>query len=257
MPRNPLPDRAFWSRLLPGARQGAPSTRPTAPRLRRAAVGRAALTLAVVAGLGLPLVASAPEAARAAESSDGLIHITLTPGESEARYIMSVRTLGQPPKQATCRTRDVSGELVLTPESTVVSELSRLTVDQRSLNCEAPLRNEMAQQLMQTSQHPTATFIAQSAPGLPVPLQPGTQNYQMIGDQIVRGVTRSVTYDTSGTSTTEAFEGSSRAVLKMSDFGITPPSLGPLLSVDDQMIAEVSIKASITAPPMPETEAAP
>lgn len=257
MPRNLPPDRAFWSRLLPGARPAMPSTTTCAPRSRRSAAGRALMTLALVAGLGLPLVVSAPEAARAAESADGLIHITFTPGESEARYIMSVRTLGQPPKQATCRTNDVIGELVLTPESTVVSELSRLTVDQRSLKCEAPLRNEMAQQLMQTSQHPTATFVAQSAPGLPVPLQPGAQNYQMIGEQVVRGITRSVTYDTTGTSTTESFEGSSRAVLKMSDFGITPPSLGPLLTVDDQMIAEVSIRASISAPPMPAAEAAP
>jgi polyisoprenoid-binding protein YceI len=214
------------------------------------------LTVAVVAALGLPLVAAAPEAARAAESTDGLIHITFLPGESEARYIMTVRSLGQAPKQATCRTRDVSGELVLTPESAVVPELSRLTVDQRSLKCEAPLRNEMAQQLMQTAQHPTATFVAQSAPGLPVPLAPGSHTYKMIGDQIVRGVTQTVEYDTSGTSTTETFEGSSRAVLSMSQFGINPPSMGPLLSVDDQMIAEVSIKASISAPPMPAAEEA-
>ncbi len=254
MRRNLLPDRQMWARLLPRARW---RFLASPVRLRRSAAGRAALTVAIVAALGLPLVAAAPDAARAAESTDGLIHITFLPGESEARYIMQVRTFGQPSKAATCRTRDVSGELVLTPESTVVSELSRLTVDQRSLKCDAPLRDEMAQQLMQTTQHPTATFVAQSAPGLPVPLAPGAQNYQMIGEQIVRGVSRSVTYDTSGTSTTEAFEGSSRAVLKMTDFGINPPNLGPLLSVDDEMVAEVSIKASISAPAMPDAEAAP
>ena len=254
MRRNLLLDRPLWARLLPGARQ---RTLPAAPRSGRARAGRAALTVAIVAALGLPLVKMAPEAARAAESTDGLIHISFTPGASEARYIMQVRTLGQPPKAAVCRTRDLSGELVLTPESAVVSELSRLTVNQRSLKCEAPLRDEMAQQIMQTAQHPTSTFVAQAAPGLPVPLTPGPQNYQMIGDQIVRGVTRSITYETSGTSTTESFEGSSRAVMKMSDFGIVPPKLGPLLSVDDEMVAEVDIKASISAPPMPEAAAAP
>ena len=257
MRRSLLPDRSRWTRMLPGARRGARPALTGARPTRRSAVGRAVLAFAVVTALGLPLVAAAPEPVRAAESTDGLIHITFLPGQSEARYIMSVRTLGQPPKQATCRTREVSGELVLTPESAVVPELSQLTVDQRSLKCEAPLRNEMAQQIMQTAQHPTATFLAQSAPGLPVPLAPGAHSYQMIGDQIVRGVTRSVTYDTSGTSTTESFEGSSRAVLKMSDFGINPPSIGPLLSVDDQMIAEVDIKASISAPPMPSAEGAP
>jgi hypothetical protein len=256
MRRNLLSVSPSWARLLPRGRSDSPPRQIASPRPRRSAVRRAALAFAVVAALGLPLVAAAPEAARAAESSDGLIHITFLPGESEARYIMQLRSLGQPPKAATCRTREVSGELVLTPDSQVVPELSRMVVDQRSLQCEAPLRSEMAQQLMQTAQHPTATFIAQSAPGLPVPLTPGAQSYQMVGDQIVRGVTRSVTYDTSGTSTAETFEGTSRAILKMSDYGIKPPSIGPLLSVDDTMVSEVSLKATITAPPMP-AEAAP
>lgn len=255
MRRSLLPVRALWSRLLSGAHQNTPPTTVATRRSRRSAAGRAGLTVAVVAALGLPLVAVAPEAARAAESTDGLIRITFLPGQSEARYIMQVRTLGQPPKPAMCSTRDLSGELVLTSDSAVVPELSRLTVNQRSLKCQAPLRDEMAQQIMQTAQHPTATFVAQSAPGLPVPLQPGTQSYQMVGDQSVRGITRSVTYDTSGTSTRETFEGSSRAVLKMSDFGIVPPRIGPLLSVDDEMVAEVSIVASITAPPLPEEPA--
>src|SRR5687767_13102883 len=98
MRRNLLPDRALWSRLLPGARQNTPPAPAGTPRSRRTAAGRAALAFAVVAALGLPLVAAAPEAARAAESGDGLIHITFLPGQSEARYIMQVRTLGQPPK---------------------------------------------------------------------------------------------------------------------------------------------------------------
>jgi polyisoprenoid-binding protein YceI len=257
--------------LLPGARRCARHERLSGPWSWRPASGRALVAAAMLTALGLPLVAGAPTAAqaasgapgaasthgtRAAESQDGLIHITLIPGASEARYIMQVRTFGQPPRPATCSTRDVSGEVVLRLDGSVVSELSRTTVDQRSLRCAAPLRDDMAQQLLQTAQHPTATFIAQSAPGLPVPLTPGPQNYQMVGDQIVRGISRSVTYDTSGNSTTEAFAGSSRATLKMSDFGINPPKIGPLISVDDEMIAEVDIQAAVTAPPMPAAESA-
>ena len=236
------------------------------PRPRRLARARVLAISAMLLAVGLPLSAGAPDAAqafsagtpsaaalttRAAESPDGLIHITLTPGASEARYVMQVRTLGQPPKPAVCTTREVSGQIVLTPEGGVVSEQSRMTVDQRTLRCAAPLRDDMAQQLLQTAQHPTSLFIARAAPGLPVPLTPGDQSYQMIGDQVVRGITRSVTYDTAGTSTTESFVGTSRAVLKMSDFGINPPKIGPLVSVDDEMTAEVDIRAEISAPPLP------
>jgi YceI-like domain len=257
MLRNPLPVRQFWARLVTRDRHATLAGQGRTGGARRSTAGRAVVAVAIMMAIGLPVLAGAPEAARAAESADGLIHISIIPGASEARYIMQVRTLGQPPRPATCSTRDLSGELVLTPEGGVVSALSRLTVDQRSLRCEPPLRDEMAQQLMQTAQHPTSTFVAQSAPGLPVPLAPGPQNYQMIGDQIVRGVARSVAYDTSGTSTTEAFEGSARALLKMSDFGINPPKIGPIVSVDDEMVAEIDIKAAISAPQMPAAEAAP
>lgn len=245
------------------------------PRLARST--RVLLAASLLSTLALPLGSGAPETAQAAttgsgssitivsrgaESSDGLFHITLIPGASEARYVMTLRTLGQPPKTASCTTRDVSGEIVLTPEGTVVPELSNITVDQRGLKCAAPLRDAQAQQLLQTAQHPIATFVPQQTPGLK--LEPGPQSYQMIGNQTVRGVTQTVAYDTSGTSTMDAFSGPSRAVLKMSDFGIQAPQIGPLLQVADEMTAEVDIQAAISAPagaaaavPAAEGEAAP
>lgn len=243
MRRKLLPLSQLRARLLPEAGH--------APAARRAGAGRMLIAAALVAVTGLPFLSGTVSAAQAVESPDGLIHITLIPGASEARYTMQLRSLGQPPKQVACTTRDMTGELALTPDGAVVPELSQIVVNQRSLTCEAPLRDDMAQELLQTAQHPTATFTAQAMPGLQVPLTTGYQAYQMIGDQMVRGVTRSVTYDTEGTSTMEEFTGSSRAVLKMSDFGITPPSMGPLLQVDDEMIAETTIKATIAIPSPP------
>jgi polyisoprenoid-binding protein YceI len=216
---------------------------------RRRVATRSVLAAVMLAAVVLPVVASAPATARADESTDGLTHITFTPGSSEARFVMQVRALGQAPTPATCTTRDLTGQLVLTPEGSVVSELSQVTINQRSLKCTAPLRDDMTRQVLETAQYPTATFVPRSVPGLSVPLAPGAQAFQMIGDQTVRGVTRSVTYDTSGTSTAETFEGTARTILKMSDFGIKPPSLGPLLSVADEMAAEIDIRATISAPP--------
>jgi hypothetical protein len=202
----------------------------------------------MLALLGLPLAAGAPQTARADDAGDGLTHIALTPGASEARFIMQVQTLGQPPKPAACTTRDVTGQIVLTPDGEVVSDQSQVIVNQRSLSCAAPLRNNVAQQILQTDQYPTATFIPRSAPGLTVPLTSGPQTFQMIGEQTVRGVSRPGTYDSTGTTADGAFEGTSRSLLKLSDFGITPPGLGPLLSVADEMTAEIDIKANISAP---------
>jgi hypothetical protein len=230
--------------------------------VRRAAFARALFATAFAASLALPFLASAPPTASAAESPDGLIRMALTPGESEARYIMSVRTLGQAPKPAACATRAVSGEVVMAPDGSVVTELSKIVVDQRTLKCQAPLRDNMAQQLLQTAQYPMAEFLVKGTPGLGLPLPTGDTAFQLAGDQSVRGVTQPTVYDTAANLTPDAMVGQARATLKMTSFGITPPSLGPLIQVADEMIAEVDIRAKMGGPaaggaPAPAPAAAP
>ena len=237
-----------------------PSIGLSSARATRAGRSRAILAAAIAASLPLPFsggtapVASAapslPSAGlvRAAESPDGLIRMALIPGESEARYIMSIRTLGQPPKAAACTTRAVTGEVVMNPDGSIVPELSKISLDQRTLKCQAPLSDTRAQNLLQTAQHPMAEFSVQSAPGLGAPLPTGDAAFQLVGDQTVRGQTRPATYDTTGAFTPDGMIGKARTTLQMSSFGITPPSLGPLLQVSDDMIAELDIKAAVGAP---------
>jgi polyisoprenoid-binding protein YceI len=249
----------------------APAARQTAPAQHAARTrSRAVLSAAIAASLLLPFAgssatiasASAPLATAAAvraESADGLLHIGLIPGESEARYIMTITTLGQPPKQAACATRAVTGEIVLNPDGSVVSELSKIVVDQRTLKCAAPLRDQQAQNLLQTAQHPLATFMITSTPGIGLPLPEGDAAFQLVGEQTVRGVTQPATYETTATFKPDMMTGKSRTTLPMSSFGIKPPSIGPLLQVSDEMIAEVDIKAMIgtpTAAAIPATDPA-
>jgi hypothetical protein len=214
----------------------------TAPR--RSAYLRWLLAGAFAASLALPFLGGAPTTASAAESQDGLIHMTLTPGESEARYIMTVKLAIGQPKQAACVTKAVSGEIVMTPEGAVVPELSKISLDQRTLKCESPLTDSRAQQLLQTAQHPMAEFSVKDAPGLGAPLPTGDATFQLIGDQSVHGVSQPTTYDTTATLTPDSMVGTARALLKMTSFGITPPE-NALYQVSDDMVAEVKIKASL------------
>ena len=222
--------------------------------------GRAVLATAIAAGLLLPFTGGSPTIAaaaagpnlgestvRPAQLTEGMTRLALIPGESEARYIMTITTLGQPPKQAACATRSVTGEIVLGTDGAVVSELSKIVVDQRTLNCAAPLRNPQAQNLLQTKDHPMAEFVVQSAPGLGAPLPVGESAFQMVGNQTVRGQTRPTVYDTLANLTPEGMVGTARSTLKMTNFGITPPSIGPLLQVSDDMIAEVDLKTTIAS----------
>ena len=90
--------------------------------------------------------------------------------------------------------------------------------------------------------------MVKSTPGIGLPLPEGDAAFQLVGDQRVRGVTQPATYETTSTFTPEMMVGKSRTTLPMSSFGIKPPSIGPLLQVSDDMIAEVDIKALIGAP---------
>jgi polyisoprenoid-binding protein YceI len=234
---------------------------PALARHTARARSRAILTAAIAASLLLPFASNSATIAaaaaplspaatvRTAAAQDGLIHVALIPGESEARYIMTIQTLGQPPKQAACTTRSVTGEIVLNSDGSVVSELSKIVVDQRTLKCAAPLRDQQAQSLLQTAQHPLAEFMVKSTPGIGLPLPEGDAAFQLVGDQTVRGVTQPATYETQATFTPDMMVGKARTTLPMSSFGIKPPSIGPLLQVSDDMIAEVDIKAMIGGGP--------
>ena len=183
-------------------------------------------------------------------SDDGMVHLTLIPGASEARYTMLVQTLGQAPKPASCATRAVTGDIVLTPDGAVVPELSKISVDMRTLTCAAPLSSSRAQSLLETSKYPFAEFVVQQAPGLTLPLPDGqTTDVQYLGDQTVHGVTRPVAYASTSTAAGAEMTGQSTTQIKMTDFNMTPPSIGPLVHVSDDMTVDLNFRAAVTAPP--------
>jgi hypothetical protein len=227
-------------------------------RVARIRPGRALVAAALAASMLLPFsglpasVASAAETVPAAdlvraESPDGLIHLALTPGANEARYIMMLSFLGQAPKPAACVTRAVTGEVVMNPDGSVVPELSKISVDQRTLKCQAPLSDSRAQNLLQTAEHPMAEFVVQTAPGLATPLPTGDTAFQFVGEQTVKGQTQPTTYETTANLTPDVLAGKARANLKMTSFGITPPNLG-IAQVSDDMVVEINLSAAIAAP---------
>src|SRR5438874_1341098 len=118
----------------------------TAPSTAEAASSPSAPSLAAVAmdeqpptdpAAGDPAAGTDPAAAPAA-ASDGLIHLSLVPGDNEVRFVMRLRTLGQPTRPAACATRAVTGQIVLTQDAAVVSDMSKMVVDMKTLKCAPP-----------------------------------------------------------------------------------------------------------------------
>jgi len=162
---------------------------------------------------------------------------------------MNIRTLGQPPRKSACATRDVTGEIVLTPDGAVVSDMSKVTADMRTLHCQAPLRDNMAQSLLETQKYPYAIFTFEQAPGLTVPLPTGDTMLQFIGQQFVHGVTRHAEYTTAATFGGSEMTGHAATDYKMTTFNLKPPQIGPLLQVEDDMTVEFDFRASVNGAP--------
>jgi len=189
-------------------------------------------------------------------SDDGLVHLKLIPGANEARYTMQISTLGQPAKAASCTTNNVTGDIVMTTDGVIVPELSKITVDMRNLNCEPPLSNARAQSLLETNKFPFAEFVIQQAPGMTLPLPDGqTTSLQYVGDQTVHGVTRPVEYASTSTALGAEVSGQSSTMIKMTDFNMKPPSIGPLVQVADEMAVDMTFKAAVSAPPAADAAA--
>jgi YceI-like domain len=228
---------------------------------------RALIAAIALAGAALSTAVAGPDAVQVAAESgaipvapdagddapvlgtDGLIHLQLVPGDSELRYVISMRTLLQPTQSSACSTRSVTGELVLTPDGAVDSDLSTLVADMRTLHCAPPLRDANAQALLETAKYPTASATFEQAPGLTVPLPLGDASSPLIGQQSLHGVTRHAEYVSAATFTSSDVTGHATTSEKMTDFNIKPPQLGPLLQVDDEMTIQFDFHATISGGP--------
>lgn len=246
----------------PGRQHGLARTldrgRPTSGAVRATRsrpAGRTCSSLIATLLVGIPLLVSASgggpvHAASAAGPpalDTGTVRFSLVPGGSEARYRLRIRMLGQAPTESVCSTRAVTGDIFLGPDGAVVGDLSTIVVDQRTLQCTAPVRDSMVQSTLDTQNYPTARFAVREAPGLPVPLPLGGQTtFQFVGDQTVRGVTRPATYPTTASFTEQEAHGLASTLLRMSDYGIRAPRIGPLVSVDDDMTVELDFGATIS-----------
>ena len=196
-----------------------------------------------------PAGSGASPAAPPTTPSDGMVRLSMVPGDNEARLVMRIRRLGQPEQQAPCATRSVMGDIVMTPDGAIASDLSKIVIDMQSLKCSPPLRDANAQALLETQKYPTAVFTFEQAPGLTVPLPVGASPLQFIGQQTVRGVTQPAQYDTTSTFGPSDITGRAQSEQRMTSYGIRPPSIGPLLQVQDMMRVELDFHFQMAGAP--------
>lgn len=175
----------------------------------------------------------------------------IVPEESQARYIVAEEFLGgaldrlgiQPGLTNTIgRTQEVEGEMELDfsrPVDPVVS--SQFSVNLRSLTSDQPRRDQRIREAnLESNKYPLATFTINSLENFPTSYTEGQEiTFRANGDLTIRDITQPVTFDVTAKLQGDTITGMATTQLAMTDFGFDPPNFANLLSVANDLTAEV------------------
>jgi polyisoprenoid-binding protein YceI len=192
--------------------------------------------------------ASATLASQPATSSGtGTTRLVIDPSVSQARYHAREQLVGKTlPSEAVGTSKSVSGSLVLSSDGTVQADQSKISVDLSKLQSDESRRdNFVKSDTLQTTRFPMATFVPRGVEGLPSPLPTsGEATFQLAGDLTVHGVTKPVTWQVTAQFADDSITGNATTNVKITDFGMTPPRAGPVLSIEDALTLELAFTAA-------------
>lgn len=123
---------------------------------------------------------------------------------------------------------------------------SKITLDLGTLTSDRTIRDNFIKRVtLQTNQFPTMDFVPKQVQGLSMPVPTsGQASFKLLGDATIKGVTKPMSWDVTATFTPQGCQGEATSSFKLSDFGMTPPKAGPVISVDDAGKLEVKFQAS-------------
>jgi len=201
------------------------------------------LTTQVVPPTSVNAAPSDPSAPSA--SGDAPMRFTLVPEGSEARYRVREQLARLSfPSDAVGATKAISGQIVVNPDGTILSEKSKIVVDLTTLRSDENRRdNYIKNNTLQTSRFPTAEFVPREIRGLSSPLPAsGEGTFQLIGDLTLHGVTRPVTWEVTARLDGQTLTGSATTSFTFADFNLTVPQVFVVLSVDETIRLEVDFQ---------------
>ena len=201
--------------------------------------------------------AAAPAADKPAETAapTGAVTYAIDPARSTASYAVSEEFFGlalskygipQGLVETVGSTQEIAGQFSLNWDdlSKPLGENS-FTVDLSTLKSDQSLRDGWIRDNgPEFGTYPEAKFVADSVEGAPATYAPGDEvTFQLVGNLTVREVTKPATFTVKATYANGEIAGSAVAPLKMSDFGIEPPSFANTLTVGDEFEVRLQFTA--------------
>jgi polyisoprenoid-binding protein YceI len=192
--------------------------------------------------------APAPPAAQAA--APAAVTFKIRQSDSKATFRVREQLAGrQLPNDAVGTTNNVTGQLALSPEGTLVPNASKITVDVSSLATDNRMRDQFIKDnTLQTRRYPTAEFLPTKVEGLPSPLPAsGEHTFKLTGLMTVKGVQKEITWNVTARRAANELLGKATTAVKFGDFGMEPPRVASVLSITDEIRLELDLAASQTA----------
>ena len=174
-----------------------------------------------------------------AEPADGDLAGTWSVADgSEAGYRVREKLANLPAQSdAVGRTQDVSGTVVIDDSSVSAASFE---VQLATLQSDEERRDNRVRSALQTDQFPTATFELTTPIDLADPSAESVR-VEAVGDLTIHGVTKSVTIPIEAARNGNQLELVGAITFPMVDYGITPPSIGGFVTVEDDATLEFKI----------------
>jgi polyisoprenoid-binding protein YceI len=225
----------------PAAPAASPSATLSAPTQAPATTAPAN---AAVAATAAPAKAAPTSAAAGVSAS----RWTLDPAGSEARFKAREQLAGRNlPNDAIGKTKAIRGAIVVDKQGAIVADQSKFEVDLRTLTSDQSRRDDFIKaNTLNTGQYPAAVFVPTAVTGLPSPIpESGEGAFKLTGNMTVHGVTKPATWDVTVKKSGNQLTGTASTVIKLTDYGMTPPRVPVVLSIEENIPLELDFAMTL------------
>ena len=216
-----------------------------------AAAGFGVLYFVVFAGsspqkLGLSSATATPSTAMSSSGTAAAPGTWSVSSGSQAGYRVREQLASlSAPSDAVGRTSSVHGTVTITAsESTYSVSAASITVEVNTLTSDRAMRDQRIHRMgLESDRYPTATFVLASPITLPADAAAGqVVNVSATGALTIHGVTKTVTIPIQARLSGSQVELAGSITFPFSDFGMTPPSIGGFVTVQNDATMEFDLK---------------
>ena len=172
----------------------------------------------------------------------------IDPTGSEARFRAREQLAGRSLlNDAIGKTKVVQGAIVVDKQGAVLADQSKFEVDLRTLASDQSRRDDFIKaNTLNTSQYPSAVFVPTAVTGLPSSIpESGEGAFKVTGNMTIHGVTKPATWDVTVKKSGNQLTGTASTVIKLTDYGMTPPRVPVVLSIEENITLELDFAMTL------------